>query len=273
MAIEVFEKFESQYTSAGVDPAQERHYSVLGTNDELSARLAVQAASPIAVDLYQDGTVPVWRQSIDMEPLGDEHWLAVVRYSTVRPTNESTFSFDTGSGTAHVTQALATVGAYHDPLHFPFGAPNFKGAIGVTPDGIEGTDIVVPVYQFSETHYLPPAFVDGAYKASLFFLTARVNSGTFRDFAAGEVLFLGAAGSKRGAGDWEITFRFAASPNITGLGVGDIANIAKQGWEYLWVLYAEMEDSTAKWLVRRPVAAYVEQVYRAGDFAGLGIGT
>jgi hypothetical protein len=34
-----------------------------------------------------------------------------------------------------------------------------------------------------------------------------------------------------------------------------------------------MEDSTAKWLVRRPVAAYVERVYRAGDFAGLGIGT
>ena len=59
---------------------------------------------------------------------------------------------------------------------------------------------------------------------------------------ARECLFLGAAGSKRGADDpsslklrragWEITYRFAASPNRTGITVGEITGIAKKGWEY-----------------------------------------
>jgi len=113
----------------------------------------------------------------------------------------------------------------------------------------------------------------GAYKAALFFLTGAVNNAPFRGFAAGEVLFLGASGSKRGQDDWEIRFRFAASPNVTGLVVGSITGINKRGWEYLWGRYADAEDTAAKALVKRPVAAYVEQVYPYGDFSGLGIGT
>jgi len=270
MAIDTFEKFESRYTSAGVDPAQERHYSVLGTSDELTARLAVQGGSPVVVDLYLDGTVLVWRQSIDMEPVGEEHWHGVVRYSTVRPTNESTFSFDTGGGTAHVTQSLQTIATYANPTQWLI-APDFKGAIGATPDGVEGTDIVVPVYQFSETHYLPATFVTPAYKATVFFLTGKVNTTAFKGFAAGEVLFLGASGSMRGGGDWEIAYRFAASPNVTGLTVGPITGINKKGWEYLWVRYIDAEDSAAKALVKIPAAAYVEQVYATADLNGLGI--
>ena len=81
----------------------------------------------------------------------------------------------------------------------------------------------------------------------------------------------GLPGSKRGTDDWEITYRFAASPNVTGLAVGPITGIAKKGWEYLWVRYADAEDEHV--LVKRPIAAYVEQVYELGNFAGLGIGT
>jgi hypothetical protein len=65
------------------------------------------------------------------------------------------------------------------------------------------------------------------------------------------VLFLGASGSQRGTEDWEITFSFAASPNATGLTVGDITGIEpKKGWEYLWVRYADAED--AETLVKQP---------------------
>jgi len=83
---------------------------------------------------------------------------------------------------------------------------------------------------------------------------------------------LGASGSKRGDADWEITFRFAASPNRTNFQVGPITVAAKKGWEYLWVRYADAEDATVKVLVKRPVAAYVEKVYPDGSFAALGIG-
>lgn len=82
---------------------------------------------------------------------------------------------------------------------------------------------------------------------------------------------IGASGTKRGGGDWEINYRFAASPNVTGLAVGDITGIAKKGWEYLWVRYSDSEDAVAKALVKKPVAVYIEQVYPYGDLGLLGI--
>lgn len=91
--------------------------------------------------------------------------------------------------------------------------------------------------------------------------------------AAGECLFLGASGSKRGAEDWEITYRFAGSPNRTGLVVGPITGISKKGWEYMWVRYADSEDAAARTIVKKPVAVYIERVYEEGNFAALGIGT
>ena len=139
---------------------------------------------------------------------------------------------------------------------------------------VEGVDITVPVFQFSETHYFTNDEVTPAYKGTLFSLTGKVNAGAFKGFQAGEVLFLGASGARRGTDpddDWEITFRFAASPNASGISVGDISGISKRGWEYLWVRYADQEDTGSHAIVKRPVAAYVERVYDEGSFAGLGI--
>ena len=73
--------------------------------------------------------------------------------------------------------------------------------------------------------------------------------------------------------DWEITFKFAGSPNRTGITVGPITGIAKKGWEYLWVRYADAEDPASNTLVKQPVAAYVEKVYEDGSFSSLGIGS
>ena len=153
-------------------------------------------------------------------------------------------------------------------------APDFGGAIGVTSDGVEGVDITVPVYQFSETHYFTDAQVTASYKGAIFSCTGKTNAGSFRGFSAGEVLFLGATGSKRGDGpddDWEITFRFAASPNQTNLNVGPVTGINKKGWEYLWVRYADAEDSGSGAIIKKPIAAYVERVYDQANFGALGI--
>jgi len=138
---------------------------------------------------------------------------------------------------------------------------------------VYGVDITVPVYSFSETHILANSAVTAAYKGKLFALTGKTNNATFKGFAIGECLFLGASGSKRGKGDWEITFRFAASPNKTGLTVGDITGIAKKGWEYLWVRYEDAVDTAAGTMVKKPLAVYIEKVYEEGNFADLAIGT
>jgi len=267
--ITVTEKFESRRSTSGDNPSAELVYTVRGTTEDLAARNAAEAQSP---DTYDD--LP--RQSVAVEPVGPEHWEATVRYALTQQssppqTGDSSFNFDTGGGTQHITQSKATVGTYAAP---GTTAPDFQGAIGVTQDSVNGIDITVPVYQFSETHYLPAAQVTSAYKGTLFNLTGKVNNGSYRGFAAGELLFLGASGSRRGTGaddDWEITFRFAASPNVTGLSVGPMNGIAKKGWEYLWVRYADAEDTSASTIVKRPVSAYVERVYDSGNFGGLGI--
>lgn len=269
MPITVTEKFESRRSTKGDTPSAELLYTVRGTNDDLAARSAAEAESPSTYD-----GLP--RQTVSVEPIGFELWEATVRYAQTQSsgfpqTGESVFSFDTGGGMQHITQSKQTVSSY---AASGTTAPDFKGAIGVTADGVEGVDITVPVYQFSETHYLPASQVTQAYKGTLFNLTGKVNSGAWKGFNAGEVLFLGASGSRRGSGadsDWEITYRFAASPNASGISVGPISGISKKGWEYLWVRYADAEDEGSQTIVKRPVAAYVERVYDQANFSALGI--
>src|SRR5699024_6424318 len=146
-------------------------------------------------------------------------------------------------------------------------APDYKGAIGYNNGNVNGTDILVHSYHFSETHYF--ATVSQAYKNTLFALTGKVNDATFKGLAAGECLFLGATGSKHGDGPWAVTYNFAGSPNQTGLVVGDITGISKDGWDYFWVHYAPKDDTNAKAVVQQPTAAYVEKVYERGDFSQL----
>jgi hypothetical protein len=233
-------------------------FVVTGTSDDVEVRSTIEAHVP--------GTyvgLPI--QDYDFRPLGNGIWEVAVHYGLKKQTNQSSFSFDTGGGTAHVSNAISTVARY------PSNAPDCQGAIGISGDSVEGVDITVPVYNFSETHYLPAASISGGYKATLFNLTGKVNAGSFKGFAAGEVLFLGASGSQRGNEDWEISYKFAASPNKTGLSVGPLTGIAKGGWQHLWVLYSSAVDQNA--LIKRPIAAYVEQVYWPADFSLLGIGT
>ena len=271
MPITVEEKYLSRPTkdsgqgdSTEVLLSVELHYVVKGTDNDLLAAQAVRQQAPTTHNELERG-------EITLEPIGPTQWEATVQY---RPPDEeleegeSSYSFDTGGGSQHITQAKAHVASFAPPDKT---AADYKGAIGVTPDGIEGVDITVPVYRFSETHLIADSRVTNEYKGKLFRLTGKTNNAAWGGFAEGEVLFLGASGSKRGRGDWEITFSFAASPNATGLTVGDISDIEKKGWEYLWVEYAESVDESAnpKRLVKRPVAVHVERVYDAGDFADL----
>lgn len=272
MPIEVREKFESRRlvkAASGSNSSAELAYIVLGTDNDIAARDALEAEAPANY-----ANLP--RQSVQIEPLGPGLWDGLARYALSGgggglPTGESSFQFDTGGGTQHITQSLATLQRVPAP---GMVAPDFQGAIGVSADGVEGIDITVPVYHFAETHYKPDAQITGAYKGVLFNLTGKVNGDGFRGFAPGEVLFLGASGAKRGSGteaDWEITYRFAASPNVTGLSVGPIGGINKKGWEYLWVRYADAEDSGSGAIIKKPIAAYVERVYDQANFGALGI--
>ncbi|MDD5597633.1 MAG: hypothetical protein PHV82_06795 [Victivallaceae bacterium] len=182
--------------------------------------------------------------------------------------SDPVYSFDTGGGTQHLTQSLETISKY------PSTAPDYSGAIGYDGEDVKGVDVTMPIMNFSETHYLKPSKVTTKYKKTIGELTGSVNNGAFKGYTEGEVLFLGASGSRRGDSSsnlWEVTYKFAVSANRKSIKVGDLTVTEKKGWDYLWVRYAD-DVKDKKTLVKKPIAAYVEKVYERKDFGNLGIG-
>jgi len=194
-------------------------------------------------------------------------WKLLAQYDYI----SADYEFETVGGQQHITTSITTIGRYG-----PSASMQLAGTIGWDGNDVQGCDIISPVYNFSETHRFTDLVVTPAYKATLFRLTGKVNSDPFRGFEAGEVLFLGASGRRVANNMWEVGFKFSSLPNHSSangnlITIGSITGVAKKGWEYLWVQYADDVDSTAKVMVRRPVAVYVEQVYYTAAFSGLGI--
>jgi hypothetical protein len=90
-------------------------------------------------------------------------------------------------------------------------------------------------------------------------------------------LFLGTSGAPKDLDNYEITFKFSASPNVTDfcadwpVGVKPLAPIAKKGWELATVRTAPTADAVAKTLIMKPVGVIVQQVYKTGNLSLLGI--
>ncbi len=248
-------------------PSIVSQYHVFDEPDEFLAEIALNAATPTTLGAWVKQSV-----SIDQR-VGFNDWLGTVEWGKfeTKEVGDSSFSFDTSGGTAHVQTSLATLSG--TPAAGMPAAPDFKGAIGVTDSGVEGVDIVAPAYKFEETHFFDVAFVTQAYKLTLFALTGSWNNASFKGFAIGECMFLGASGALRDWTTWEITYKFAAQPNFINFVFGPITVPLKRGWDYVWARYREVEDAAAGHLARQAIAAYVEQVSPTGNLGLIGIGT
>ncbi len=266
MPATIAELFAGRTETIGTRARAEIVYAVFGAADEIAVRALAISSIPAA---YQG--IPLTNIMLD-ERLNASTWKVRGIYEAPtqqQPSDTSggAVSFDTGGGTQHITQSLQTVNRYG-----PSASAALGGAIGYDGQNVTGVDITVPVYQFSETHQLADAVISIGYRSVLFALTGSMNTAPFRGMNPGECLFLGASGSKRGTELWEITYKFAGSPNRSGLQIGDLGPITKRGWDYLWVQYGDDVDAAAQILIKKPVAVYVEQVYPAADFGALGIG-
>src|SRR5690606_18100622 len=140
MDVIVTENWDSRAATQGDQPSAERRYVIEGTDDDAVAHAELLEHSP--VDHYG---LP--RASTSTERIGELAWQGSVRYGKQEEseTGDSSFQFDTGGGTQHITQSLQTMGVYGPPNQTP---PRFNGAIGVTKDNVEGVDVIVPVYNF-----------------------------------------------------------------------------------------------------------------------------
>lgn len=262
MTATISESYVSRPFNVGIkSSSRELVYDIVGTHDESAVQTLILSTAPAVYNgLILDSVEaePIYTNSTNSTGL----WKGYARYLVP----EIEYTFDTGGGTQTITQSYETMAS-----HVLGGglAPNFDGAIGVSEDRVEGVSVTIPKFDFTETHIWDASNVTSTYTTALQNLTGCWNVATWRQYAAGTVLFLGATGSNRGSGQWSITYRFSFSPNVTGLMIGGIGPISKQGWDYLWVRYADFEDASAYSLVKRPIAVYVERVLLPGDFTTL----
>ena len=270
MSATATELAESREITTGRNPSAELTYFVQGATAEADALSAVSAAAP---SIFQ-GLV---RQSVSVAPIGDPsedgNWRGTARYGSAnftapRETGESVYAYDTGGGSRNLKTSLSTTS-------YPTGAaPNHGGLINVRDGEVAGVDAVVPVFNFQETHYLSNVAAGSTFRTAVYNLTGKVNNATFKGLSAGECLFLGASGTVRGNDeDWEITLRFAASPNRSGLTIAGISGISVGGWQYVWV-ETKREEQTISGetrLVDVGQFVHVETIYDSGDFSPLDI--
>lgn len=239
-------------------------FMVYDVPDAVTARAVVDALAPA----ISGGLV---KQSVRVWEIGSGHWEGEVPYGTFeRPeAGNVSWTFEIGTQSLHITQAKEHIAGYAASGT----APDHKGAIGVRADGnggktADGCDVFVPFFKWSETHYFPASLVaTHSWIQTHEALVGTVNQDPFRVWAKGELLLLGVTGSKQAELDVPITYTFASSRTETGLAVGDITGITKEGHHYLWIEYWSEEDAPAVDLAYRPKAAHVERVYDYGDWA------
>jgi hypothetical protein len=255
------EKFGSRKTNADAQGTTlESLWTLGGSNDEIAIRQKLaDTAPPIYYDAVEQRTL--YRHDYNVEQVGFELWDGVVNYAQQDASGDS-FSFDTTGGTAHITQSFGTRSYGSSP-------PDFKGAIGVSKDSVDGVDIAIPSLKFSETHPIPANLVTTAYVNTLASLTGTVNGGPWRNYPAYSVLFLGATGQSQTDGTVPITFSFDVGQNAT-LSIAGLS-VDKYAWEYLWAYYEDTEDTGAKKVLKKPKWIFVETVYQPGNFSALGI--
>lgn len=279
MAAIVEQSFEATRLSLDADGNPIRENLVYIVRDADDEALALKAVLANVSENRQDKKLVLSDVEID-ERISDKAWRVNVTYEAENKNDDDgndedpyEYTFDTGSGIKHVAVADKHIGDFAEKDET---ALDFDGAIGVDSDGnVGGVDIVMPQPGFTETVSIKKKKFTSAYKRRLIELSGTVNDRTFRGFAAGEVLFLGASAARNG-GLWRVTFRFSVSKNTDkDFKVGNIEIGVKQGWDYLWFSYVDVEQTNEKddvvAVVRRPIAAHIERVYRRENFSRLRI--
>ena len=172
--------------------------------------------------------------------------------------NSYAFSFNTTGGNYHTKVAKSQTS---------FGtAPASVGlAINWNGQSADGVDIVGPKLQFEIRKKKAGNLITLAYIRTLVGMTGKTNNATFLGFAAGELLFLGASGQQVSGGDTEITFQFAAAPNLASASINGETVTDIKGHDYVW-------SFVTPGALNVPVVqgVYRATLYDSGDFTTLG---
>lgn len=238
--------------------------AVLGTDDREAAEAYAIANSifPATYDTNKRLESYSWEEI-------NEGYLFTGQYSYRRlEVDEYRLSIDSSGGSIRMTTSLATT-SYAPPAKT---APDFNSAIDVAEGSPRGIDRVIPASKLTVTYRLSRPADPIAFSAVCAELTGSVNDAELLGHDAGELLFLGATGDFGTEIDPQLQFTWASSKNAD-LTIGTIADIAKKGHEYLWILYEEEKIGAgdATFVVTKPKAVYIEKIYELKDHSLLGL--
>jgi hypothetical protein len=254
--------------SGGLDTSASSHrlkYDVWDANKEanvLQMRAALIAALPPVIDTNCGLDSLSWE-----EDEKKDHYVFTAGYTSKQLESTVKISWDSTGGTVRMSTSRATTRYARSGVT----APNFRNAINVRNNEVEGVDVVTPALKLTFTYRWPKGVMNLAYIKAAAGMVGTTNDATFWTFGAGELLFLGTTGELDPTVATDVQYHFAASSNATGLSIGDIASVAKGGHQYLWVMFDQATDADR--LVQRPRACYVETVYGASNFNSFGIGS
>ena len=245
-------------------------YIVFGAEDEEAALAAVRAEAP-----EEWSEVPL--EAIEVESREDETTYKVsaiykrkaASTSTASDNDEgeATVSFDCGGGIKHLTHSLSQ--------KLAFGTKKAGGAIGwngKSGSEMEIAGVDIPTAQLRETYtkVIRLSKISTAFKRKVASLVGKINSGSFKGWNAGEVMFLGMSYSApaRKSTKVTVTFNFAIQPNESEAKVCG-KSVSKKGFEYVWALSkTSAEDGVPKAEIE---AIYVDQVCETASFSVLGL--
>jgi hypothetical protein len=258
-----------------------------GTDNDAAAVALLNSSLPATAINPLDNSTLIRERTFGLRPIfvndnGTGAWEATVRY--VKPDRQRQeppeidsvrITGSTKGGMKHAIMSLATVAAY--PAGVAATTDNGK-LIGVTADSVEGVDVPEPALHFQVVKVFDP---DGLPNLStLKSLSGSVNDASFTvtdtvtglsiTLAAGECRFEGVDfGGSRVDGGVEFSYEFSGSDNLTGIDVGAITGIAKDGWDYLWC--KNKREVVAGEMTQKPTKAYVERVSKRASFGGLSL--
>ena len=256
-------------------------YIVEGTEDDITA---CTTAYEFAPDEFSE--IPKKSASV-AERLTENAWKIEVNYGSESKSSsgdsgseddEATMNFDCSAGTKHMTQAIeqtcvyAGSGESKDSSDEASAVPiGWNGKDGSESEAA-GVDVSIGELRETYTKTMSKSKVTGtSWKRKVAELVGKVNSGSFKGWNAGEVMFLGCSYSapSKGSKKVSVSFHFAIRLNeskatVAGQNIG-----SKKGFEYLWALTDdEVRDGERKRKVRK---IYKAVVCETDGFGGLGI--
>jgi hypothetical protein len=237
-------------------------YKATGEHSDSTVLAYALSATPA---IFYTSFGALYRGNLEVDPDGHKQYIVTVPYGiTKNDTGSVSFRFDTTGATINIKASKEHIAS------FPAGSPTdpHKGSIGVTKKGdVEGADIVVPALKLTYSFKHPAGVINESHARLLASVTGQTNSEAFRGFEPGELLYIGSTGEDGSETDASVDYVFVASQNATGLTIGDIVDIAKNGHDYLWIEFKNETESGQPAV--QPERVHIERVYDSFDFAAV----